>query len=143
VLTFMGSNPIQRQKESPTLQEADKNLDAAVSSMAKSMDANNVLYALESSQDYDPAPGLEKIQAPLLAVNSADDLINPPELGVLEREIKRVKHGKAIIIPLSDRQGCIKLIRLKRALGEKRFLASIFHREIGRVIRRIAFQRLK
>ena len=53
-------------------------------------------------EDYDPGPGLEKIKAPLVAINSADDLINPPELGILEREIKRVPRGRAIIIPLSD-----------------------------------------
>ena len=57
------------------------------------------LYALESSFDYDPGPGLEKITAPLLAINSADDLINPPEIGVLEREITRVPKGRAIMIP--------------------------------------------
>jgi homoserine O-acetyltransferase/O-succinyltransferase len=55
-----------------------------------------------ASYDYDPGPGLEKIRAPLLAVNSADDLINPPELGILEHEIKRVPHGRAIVIPFSD-----------------------------------------
>ena len=69
----------------------------------KTADANNVLYALQASWDYDPGPALEKIVAPLVAVNSADDLINPPELGILEREIKRVPKGKAIIIPLSDK----------------------------------------
>ena len=62
------------------------------------MDANDVMYAVESSRDYDPAPELESIRAPLVAVNSADDLINPPDLGILEREIKRVKHGKAVVI---------------------------------------------
>jgi homoserine O-acetyltransferase/O-succinyltransferase len=62
-----------------------------------------VLYALEASHDYDPGPNLEKIQAPLLAINSADDLINPPELGILEREIKRVPHGRALVIPFSDK----------------------------------------
>ena len=67
------------------------------------MDANDVLYAVEASHDYDPGPHLEKIQAPLLAINSADDLINPPELGILEREIKRVPHGRAIVIPFSDK----------------------------------------
>ena len=67
------------------------------------IDANDVLYALDSSQDYDPAPDLEKIRAPLLAINFADDLINPPELGILEREIQRVKQGKAILFPQSDR----------------------------------------
>ena len=66
-------------------------------------DANDVLYALEASHDYDPGPNLEKIRAPLLAINSADDLINPPELGILEREIKRVSHGRAVVIPLSDK----------------------------------------
>ncbi len=66
-------------------------------------DANDMLYALEASQDYDPGPALEKIRAPLLAINSADDLINPPELGILEREIKRVPRGRAITIPLSEK----------------------------------------
>ena len=62
----------------------------------KTDDANDVLYALEASSDYDPGPGLlERIRAPLLAINSADDLINPPEFGILEREIKRVPHGRA------------------------------------------------
>ena len=65
--------------------------------------AKQIADALEASHDYDPGPGLEKIRAPLVAVNSADDLINPPELGILEREIKRVPHGRAVVIPLSDR----------------------------------------
>jgi homoserine O-acetyltransferase len=67
-----------------------------------SADANDVMYALQASEDYDPGPGLKKIQAPLFAVNSADDLINPPELGILEREIKRVPKGRAVVIPLSE-----------------------------------------
>jgi homoserine O-acetyltransferase len=103
VLFFMGNNPIQRQLEAPTLAQADKVLDASVTRAMKTMDANNVLYALEASHDYDPGPGLEKIQAPLLAINFGDDLINPPELGILEREIKRVKSGKALVIPLSEK----------------------------------------
>ena len=57
---------------------------------------------MAASRDYDPGPGLEQIQAPLLAVNSADDLVNPPELGILEREIKRVPHGRAIVVPYSE-----------------------------------------
>jgi len=102
-LFFMSNNPVQRQKEAPTLAQADQVLDAYLANALKTLDANNVLYALEASSDYDPGPGLEKIQAPLLAINFADDLINPPELGILEREIKRVKHGRAIVIPASDR----------------------------------------
>jgi homoserine O-acetyltransferase len=102
VLYFMANNPVQRLKESPTLAGADKNLDAYTANAMATLDANDVLYALEASHDYDPGPGLWKIRAPLLAVNSADDLINPPELGVLEREIKRVPHGRMVMIPLSD-----------------------------------------
>jgi homoserine O-acetyltransferase len=97
----MGSNPVLRYQEAPTLALADKVLDDAVAARMRTSDANDVLYAIESSRDYDPGPALELIKAPLLAINSADDLINPPELGILEREIKRVKNGKAIMIPLS------------------------------------------
>lgn len=102
VLYLMSSNPLIRQKAAPTLADADRVFDEAVTTMAARMDANDLLYALEASNDYDPAPGLEKIRAPLLAVNFADDLINPPELGILEREIRRVKRGRAIVVPLSD-----------------------------------------
>jgi homoserine O-acetyltransferase len=103
VLFFMGSNPVLRQKESPTLADADRNFDREITNSLKGADANNVLYALSASEDYDPGPDLEKIQAPLLAINSADDLINPPELKILERDIKRVRHGKMVIIPLSEK----------------------------------------
>ena len=103
MLWFMSSNPILRQKESPTLAKTDEVLDKFIADYRKTSDANDVLYAIEASHDYDPGPNLEKIQASLLAINSADDLINPPELGILEREIKRVPHGRAIVIPLSDK----------------------------------------
>jgi homoserine O-acetyltransferase/O-succinyltransferase len=103
MLWFMSSNPVLRQKEAPTLSKTDEVLDKFVEQIVKTDDANDVLYALEASHDYDPGPNLEKIQALLLAVNSADDLINPPELGILEREIKRVPRGRAIVIPFSDR----------------------------------------
>jgi homoserine O-acetyltransferase/O-succinyltransferase len=103
MLWFMSSNPVLRQKDAPTLAKTDEVLDKFVAEIAKADDANDVLYAIEASRDYDPGPALEKIRAPLVAVNSADDLINPPELGILEREIKRVPHGRAIVIPLSDK----------------------------------------
>jgi homoserine O-acetyltransferase len=103
MLWFMSSNPVLRQKDAPTLAKADETLEKFVNDYVKTSDANDVLYALEASHDYDPGPNLEKIRAPLLAINSADDLINPPELGILEREIKRVPHGRAIVIPLSDK----------------------------------------
>ena len=103
MLWLMSSNPVLRQKDAPTLGKTDEVLDKFVEQIVRTDDANDVLYALEASHDYDPGPNLEKIQAPLLAINSADDLINPPELGILEREIKRVPHGRAIVIPFSDK----------------------------------------
>ena len=103
MLWLMSSNPVLRQKEAPDLKKTDEILDKFVADHFKTDDANDVLYALEASRDYDPGPGLEKIRAPLLAINSADDLINPPELGILEREIKRVAKGRAVVIPLSDK----------------------------------------
>ena len=103
MLWFMSSNPVLRQKDAPTLGKTDEVLDKFVEQIVKTDDANDVLYALEASHDYDPGPNLDKIQAPLLAINSADDLINPPELGILEREINHVPHGRAIVIPFSDK----------------------------------------
>lgn len=101
ILYLMSSNPVIRQRELPTLAATDSRLDEAIAASMKSGDANDVLYQIEASYDYDPAPGLEKIRAPLLAINSADDLVNPPELGILEREITRVPQGRAVVIPLS------------------------------------------
>src|SRR5438045_2364932 len=103
MLWFMSSNPVLRQKEAPTLARTDEVLNKFVDDYMKTGDANDVLYAVEASHDYDPGPNLEKIRAPLLAINSADDLINPPELGILEREIKRVPHGQAVVIPAGDK----------------------------------------
>jgi homoserine O-acetyltransferase len=85
----------------PTLAKSDTVLSDYVANALKTADANDFLYQVEASRDYDPGPDLEKIRAPLLAVNSADDLINPPELGILEHEVKRVPRGRAVVIPLS------------------------------------------
>jgi homoserine O-acetyltransferase len=101
MLFIMSSNPALRQTEAPTLAKADEVLDAFVAAHLKTDDANDVLYAIEASHDYDPNPALEAIKAPLVAVNSTDDLINPPELGILEREIKRVPRGRAVMLPFS------------------------------------------
>ena len=101
MLFLMGSNPVVRQHAMTTLAQSDEVLDAAVRTAMQSTDANDVLYQVEASRDYDPGPALEKIRAPLLAINFADDLINPPELGILEREIERVPRGRAITIPMS------------------------------------------
>lgn len=101
MLWLMSSNPVLRQAAAPTRSQADATLDDFVVDFRKTADANDVLYAVEASRDYDPGPALGSIRAPLVAVNSADDLINPPELGILEREIKRVPNARAVVIPFS------------------------------------------
>ncbi len=102
MLDFMGGNPITHYRAHPTLASVDAAMDASGERFMRTRDANDILYAFRASEDYDPAPDLEKIEAPLVAINSADDLINPPELRILEKEIGRVKRGRAIVIPLSD-----------------------------------------
>jgi len=103
MLWLMGSNPVLRQREAPTREQADATIEEYVAKFIRTSEANDVLYALEASADYDPGPDLEKIRAPLLAINTADDLINPPELGILEREVKRVPRGRAVVLPLGER----------------------------------------
>ena len=101
LIFFMGSSPSLRQEQMPTLAKADQVLAENTANARRQQDANDLLYQVSASWDYDPGPGLERIRAPLVAVNFADDLINPPELGILEREIKRVKRGTAFVIPAS------------------------------------------
>src|SRR6266705_4171405 len=85
-------------KAAPSRERADQLLDARLKAPFPG-DANDVLYQWDSSRDYNPSGGLERIEATLLAINSADDERNPPELGVLDREIRRVKHGRVLLIP--------------------------------------------
>jgi len=101
MLFLMASNPVLRQEQMPTLAQSDTVLDAAVADAVKKSDANDLLYQLEASHDYDPGPALGSIQAQLVAINFADDLINPPELGILEREVKRVPQGRAVVVPVT------------------------------------------
>ena len=84
----------------PTSAEADAWLDERLAN-ATVGDANDVLFQFESSRDFDPSADLEKITAPLLVINSADDERNPPELGILEREMPRIANGQVYIIPAS------------------------------------------
>ena len=100
-LTMMTSSPLQMLKQDPTRAKADAAFDR-LKEQAMRKDANDTIYQFESSNDYNPQPDLEKITARLFAINSADDQVNPPELGILEREIKRVKNGRYILIPISD-----------------------------------------
>lgn len=101
LLFFMSSNPGLRQEQMPTLAKSDAVLQQYIDDALRSLDANDLLYQVGASWDYDPGPDLEKIRAPLIAINSADDLINPPELGILERDIKHVPRGEAVLIPTS------------------------------------------
>ena len=102
MLLIAGSAPVFNQTQAPTRQAADNNLDQRFNAAVRNLDANDVLYQIDSSRDYDPDARLETIGVPVMAVNSADDFINPPELRILEREIKRVKRGCAVVLPITD-----------------------------------------
>jgi homoserine O-acetyltransferase len=99
---LMGSVPLQWQKDYPTRDQADAFLDDQLTKRISKTDANDLLYGFNASRNYNPDPNLEKIQARVLFINSADDQINPPELGIAEREIKRVKNGKFVLIPVTE-----------------------------------------
>ena len=101
-LLIAGSSPLHLQKELPTREAADKYLEDSIKRIASGLDANDFLYAVAASRDYDPSPKLESIKAPVLFLNTADDFINPPELGIAEREIKKVKNGKFVLLPASE-----------------------------------------
>jgi homoserine O-acetyltransferase len=101
-LLIAGSAPLYMQKSLPTRDAADKYLDDYFKSRFAALDANDFLYQVNASRNYDPSPQLEKITAPVMYINSADDFINPPELGIAEREIKKVKNARFVLIPISD-----------------------------------------
>jgi homoserine O-acetyltransferase len=102
ILTIMTSSPLQMQKQAPTRDQADRLFDETIEKRMAANNAFDMLYQFDSSRSYNPEPNLEKIRAPLVAINSADDQVNPPELGILEREIKRVKRGRAVVLPITD-----------------------------------------
>ncbi len=100
ILLIAGSAPQRMQQMYPTREAADKFLDEYMRTRAAGLDANDLLYQVNASRAYNPSPDLEKIRAPAMYVNSADDFINPPELGIAEREIKRVKNGRFVLLPI-------------------------------------------
>jgi homoserine O-acetyltransferase/O-succinyltransferase len=102
ILLWMTSSPLQWQKQAPTRDDADRFYAEQIKTRLASTDANDMLYQFESSGDYDPSPHLESIVAPLLAINSADDQVNPPELGLMEKLMPRVKRGKYVLLPITD-----------------------------------------
>lgn len=101
-LIFMVSSPLQWQLSAPTREESEAMLESMVERYTTSLDANDMVWAFDASRFYDPAPHLERITAPLVAINSADDQVNPPEQGILERETARVRNGRAIVLPITE-----------------------------------------
>lgn len=102
LLLIAGSAPLYMQKSYPTRDAADKELDDYFRARLAALDANDFLYQVNSSRNYDPSTHLEKITAPMMYINSADDFINPPELGIAEREIKKVKNGRFVLLPIAE-----------------------------------------
>ena len=101
-LLMATSTPLQWQKQFPTIAATDKWVADQVASRTKNTDANDMLYHYHAIEDYNPAPHVSKITAPLLAINSADDFVNPPELPMMQDLIKQVKRGRFILLPITD-----------------------------------------
>jgi homoserine O-acetyltransferase len=98
----MGSSPLQMQKNFPTREAAERGADAAIARATARTDANDEIYYFNASREYDPSAKLETITAPVLWINSADDFINPPELGIAEKLVTRMPNAKFVLIPISD-----------------------------------------
>lgn len=102
ILLIMGSTPLVFQKAAPTREAAEKYVDNYLARTLKSTDANNLIYYVDASRNYNPEPNLEKITVPVMFINSADDFINPPELGIAEKLTPRMPHARFVLIPTSD-----------------------------------------
>jgi homoserine O-acetyltransferase len=101
-LIIAGTTPLVAQKAYPTRDAVDTFLKGALDKDFATLDANDLLYQVDASRDYDPSPKLAAITAPVMWVNSADDFINPPELGIAEAKVKEIRRGKFVLIPTSD-----------------------------------------
>ena len=102
MLLVMGSAPLQMQEHQPTRAQAEKYVDDYMARTIPHVDANDLLYYVNASRNYNPAPKLSTITTPVLWINSADDFINPPELGIPEKLVTQMPHAKFILIPISD-----------------------------------------
>jgi homoserine O-acetyltransferase len=102
MLFIMGTTPLLAQKAGPTRVAAEKYIDNYLDRVGAHTDANNFIYYFQASRNYNPEPRLDQIKVPVMFVNSADDYINPPDLGICERLIKRIPHGQFVLIPTSD-----------------------------------------
>jgi homoserine O-acetyltransferase len=102
MLLVMGSSPLQMQKQAPTREQAEQYVDRYLARTMAATDANNMLFYINASRNYNPSPHLDQIKTPVLWINSADDFINPPELGIAEREVKRMPNARFILLPITD-----------------------------------------
>jgi homoserine O-acetyltransferase len=102
LLIIAGSAPLQMQKNFPTRELAEQYVDKTIDRLDAHTDADNFLYYVDASRNYNPEPKLSTITAPVLWINSADDFINPPELGIAQKLVTRMPHAKFILIPISD-----------------------------------------
>ena len=103
MITFvMGSAPLVLQKAAPTRDAAEKYIDATLARADSTTDANNLIYYFDASRNYDPSQHLDRIKVPVMWINSADDYINPPELGIAEKMVPQLVRGKFVLIPISD-----------------------------------------
>ena len=102
MLLIMGSAPLQMQKLYPTREQAEAYVDKYLDRAVAATDANNLIYYVNSSRNYDPSHHLDRITVPVMWINSADDFINPPELGLAEQQVKQMPHAKFVMIPISD-----------------------------------------
>jgi homoserine O-acetyltransferase len=102
MLLIMGSAPLVMQKAAPTREAAEEYVDKYLTRVGASTDANNLIYYVDASRNYDPSAQLGRITVPVMYINSADDFINPPELGIAEKLAKQMPHAKFVLIPISD-----------------------------------------
>jgi len=102
MLFIMGTTPLLAQKAAPTRAAAEKYIDNYLDRTTAHVDANNMIYYIDSSRNYNPEPHLDRITVPVMFINSADDYINPPDLGIAEKLIKKVPRGQFVLIPTSD-----------------------------------------
>jgi homoserine O-acetyltransferase/O-succinyltransferase len=102
MLMIMGLSPLQAQKAAPTRAAAEDYVERYVQRTTARTDANDMLYYLDASRNYDPSPKLDRIAVPVLYINSADDYVNPPELGIAETLAKKMPHCRFVLLPISD-----------------------------------------
>lgn len=102
LLLLAGGAPLQLQKNYPTRAAVEKYVDTSIARSDAATDANNMIFYINASRNYDPSASLAKITVPVLWINSADDFINPPELGIAQRMVTEMPHARFVLIPISD-----------------------------------------